>query len=61
MPDRITTLEAAKQIGISRQSLYWWFRLEKIDKPQQIKIGSRTNIGLVRSPDIPGLENQKEN
>jgi DNA-binding transcriptional MerR regulator len=38
----VTTQEAAKQLGISRQSLCWWFRLGKISKPLQTTIGRGT-------------------
>jgi hypothetical protein len=40
--DKLTTQQAAKQIGVSRQSIYAWFRLGKIAKPRQITNGSRT-------------------
>jgi excisionase family DNA binding protein len=37
-----TTTEAAKKLGISRETLYQWLRAGKIPAPQQIRLGTKT-------------------
>ncbi len=37
-----TTAEAAKKLGISRETLYQWLRAGKIPAPEQIKLGAKT-------------------
>jgi excisionase family DNA binding protein len=37
-----TTSEAAKKLGISRETLYQWLRAKNIPAPQQVKLGSKT-------------------
>lgn len=37
-----TTSEAAEKLSISRETLYQWLRSGKIQAPQQIKLGAKT-------------------
>lgn len=37
-----TTSEAAEKLNISRETLYQWLRSGKIQAPQQIKLGAKT-------------------
>ena len=37
-----TTKEAAKRLGVSRETLYQWLRAGKIPEPKQIRLGTKT-------------------
>jgi excisionase family DNA binding protein len=37
-----TTDQAAKKIGVSRQTLYTWIDAGKIEAPKQIQLGKRS-------------------
>ena len=41
-PKTYTTDEAAKKIGISRQTLYSWIDAGKIEAPKPIQLGKRS-------------------
>jgi DNA-binding transcriptional MerR regulator len=51
MPKTYSTSDAAKKIGVSRQTLQAWIETESIPMPQLQKIG-RVNIRLWTSGDI---------
>jgi excisionase family DNA binding protein len=53
-----TTDEAAKKIGISRQTLYTWIDAGKIEAPKQIHLGKRS-MRLWTKADIELVRNFK--
>jgi excisionase family DNA binding protein len=50
-----TTDEAAKKIGISRQTLYTWIAVGKVEAPKPIKLGKRS-MRLWTKADIAKLK-----
>ncbi len=58
MSKTYTTSEAAKLIGISRESLYVWLRSKEIPEPQQIKLGAKTQY-LWTAKDIEAAKKRK--
>jgi excisionase family DNA binding protein len=58
MSKTYTTLEAAKKVGVSRETLYQWLRAKEIAEPEQIRLGKKTQY-LWTDPDIAAAKKRK--
>jgi excisionase family DNA binding protein len=53
-----TTLEVAKKLQVSRQTLYAWMQTKQIPEPTQIKLGKKTQY-LWSDADVAAAKERK--